>query len=123
MDPKARRLWYKLNQDTRVCVRTGAGMSEYADVGAVVGQGTIGGALDSQAVLDEGISEQFSPGGGDELNYGGVPMAPLMFQDDLIHSTEGVKQARIASTKLNIVLKQLNLELHEDKTVCIVMGS
>ena len=47
-------------------------------------------------------------------------MAPLMFQDDLIHSTEGVKQA---STKLNIVLKQLNLELHEDKTVCIVMGS
>ena len=45
VDPKARRLWYKLNQDTRVCVRTGAGMSEYADVGAVVGQGTIGGAL------------------------------------------------------------------------------
>ena len=50
-------------------------------------------------------------------------MAPLMFQDDLIHRTEGVKQARIASTKINIVLKQLNLELHEDKTVCIVMGS
>ena len=74
-------------------------------------------------MLDEGSSGQFAPGGGDELNYGGVPMAPLMFQDDLIHSTEGVKQARIASSKFDIVLKQLNLRLHEDKTVCIVMGS
>ena len=122
-DPKARRLWYKLNQDTRIRVRTGVGMSEYTDVGAVVGQGTIGGALGSQAVLDEGISGQFAPGGGDELNYGGVPMAPLLFQDDLLHCTEGVKEARIASRKIDIVLKQLNLRLHEDKTVCIVMGS
>ena len=122
-DPKARRLWYKLNQDTRIQVRTGVGMSEYTDVGAVVGQGTIGGALGSQVVLDEGISGQFAPGGGDELNYGGVPMAPLMFQDDLLHYTEGVEEARIASRKFDIVLKQLNLRLHEDKTVCIVMGS
>ena len=35
-------------------------MSEYANVGALVGQGTIGGALGSQAVLDEGISGQFA---------------------------------------------------------------
>ena len=44
-NPKAIRLWYKLNMNTQIQVRTGAGMSEYADVGAVVGQGTIGGAL------------------------------------------------------------------------------
>ena len=68
-------------------MKTGVGLSEYADVGAVVGQGTIAGALGSQAVLDEGISESFSPGNGDELNYGTVAMAPLLFQDDLIHAT------------------------------------
>ena len=35
-DPKARRLWYKLNQDTQIRVRTGVGMSDYTYVGAVV---------------------------------------------------------------------------------------
>ena len=56
-DSKACRLWYKMNEGTRIRVRTGAGMSEFTDVGAVVGQGTLGGALVSQAVLDDGISE------------------------------------------------------------------
>ena len=66
-------------------MKTGAGLSDFANVGAVVGQGTIAGALGSQAVLDEGISEYFPPGNRDELNYGTVPMAPFLFQDDLIH--------------------------------------
>ena len=95
-DLKAARLWYKLNMNTRIQVRTGVGLSEFADVGAVVGQGTIGGALGSQAVLDERISEHFPPGGEDELNYGGVPLAPLIFPDDVIHITHGIKEARLA---------------------------
>ena len=62
-DAKACRIWYKLNNKTKIRVRTGAGMSPFCDVGAIVGQGTMGGALVSQGVLDEGISEQFSAGG------------------------------------------------------------
>jgi hypothetical protein len=62
-NPKAVRVWYKLNQDTRIRVQTGVGMSDYSEVEAVVGQGTIGGALVSQAVLDEAISEEFVPMG------------------------------------------------------------
>ena len=50
-NPKSIRIWYKLNEGNRIQVRTGAGLSKYAEVGAVVGQGTIGGALGSQAVL------------------------------------------------------------------------
>ena len=53
-DPKACRLWYKINQGTRIRVRTGAGMSQFTDVGAIVGQGTLGGALVSQAVAGSG---------------------------------------------------------------------
>ena len=56
-------------------------MSQFVRVGAVVGQGTIGGALGSQAVLDEGARQNFTPGGLDEMNYGLVPMGPLIFQD------------------------------------------
>ena len=61
---KAVRLWHKLNANTNIQVRTGAGMTLYANVGTVVGQGMLGGALVSHAVLDEGIMEHFSPGGG-----------------------------------------------------------
>ena len=71
-DPKAVRLWYKLNEKTEICVKTGVGLTEFTNVGAVVGQGTMGGALVSQAVLDEGTQKHFVPGTEDELKYGSV---------------------------------------------------
>ena len=46
------------NAETNIQVRTGAGMTRYGNVGAVVGQGMLGGALVSQAVLDEGVMEE-----------------------------------------------------------------
>merc|ERR1712015_450916 len=67
-DKKAVRLWYKLNQHTKIQVRTGAGLSEEGYVGAVLGQGTLGGALISQAVLDDGVASQFQP--GEDMSYG-----------------------------------------------------
>ena len=42
---KACRLWYNLNKNTKIRVRTGAGMTEYTEAGGIVGQGTITGAL------------------------------------------------------------------------------
>ena len=122
-NPKAVRLWAKLNADTRIKVKTGTGTSGTAQVGAVVGQGTIGGALVSQAVLDEGVKEQFVPGGLGELTYGTVPMGPCMFQDDLIHCSTGTKEARKASEKIDLVMKKHNLKLNEKKSISIIMGS
>ena len=122
-DPKACRLWFKINEGTRIRVRTGAGLSQFADAGAVVGQGTLGGALVSQAVLDEGISEEFAPGGEDELTYGSVPLAPLLFQDDVLHAAEGVKEARSANLKMSRVVKRFNLTLNEEKSFCIAIGT
>ena len=120
---KACRLWYELNRGTQIRVRTGVGMTKYVEAGALVGQGTIAGALVSQAVLDDGISGVFAPGGQDELNYGSVPVSPLIFQDDIIHGAGGIKEAHLANSKMDIVVKSLNLRLNQDKTVCLVMGS
>ena len=120
---KATRVWFKLNENTRIKVKTGVGLSEPAEVGAVVGQGTIGGALVSQAVLDEGVMEHFSPGEEGEMQYGGVPLAPMMFMDDLIHSTRGVKEARRASCKVNILMKERALHLNQGKSTFIMYGT
>jgi exonuclease III len=122
-NPKAIRCWYKLNDNTEIRVRTGAGVSEEANVGAVIGQGTIAGALVSQAVLDDAVQEQFKPGGEEELSYGGVHLAPLLFQDDIIHGAAGLPQAREANRKMNLLVKQRALGLNSRKSVMIVIGS
>ena len=123
VNPKAVRLWAKLNENTKIKVRTGVGESESVDVGGVVGQGTIGGALVSQAVLDEGVKDHFIPGNEDELNYGAVAVGPCMFQDDLIHTSTSILKARKASSKINLVMKKHALKLNKDKSVLIIMGS
>ena len=124
-DQKAVRCWYKLNEKTRIRVKTGAGLSEFCEAGALVGQGTLGGALISQGVLDEGMRDEFLPGDRDEMNYGDVPLAlgPMIFQDDVIHLAGGISEARLANGKIDRVVKRLNLRLNQDKTVYLIMGS
>ena len=100
-DPKAVQLWYKLNQHTQIRVKTGAGTSEYSKVGAVLGQGTLGGALISQAVLDEGVMAQFPPGGPLQVDYGTVPLAPVMFQDDLADCSDSLDNARESNRRVD----------------------
>ena len=122
-DAKAIRCWYNLNKDTQIRVRTGVGMSEPGEVGAVIGQGTIGGALVSQAVLDDALTEHFQPGGEEELNYGTVDMAPLLFQDDFIHVSDKIMKARSTNRKINQMIKERGLCLNRKKSVCLVIAS
>ena len=61
--------------------------------------------------------------GEDEMTYGSVPMAPVIFQDDVLHAAGGIKEARNANARMSRVVKRLNLTLNRDKTFCISMGS
>lgn len=123
VDKKAIRLWYKLNDQTRIKVRTGAGMSSFGNVGAVVGQGMLGGALASQAVLDEGVTEHVTPGDRLQMKYGEVPMAPLLWIDDIINTAGGLDEARKINVLIDRVMKQRGLSLNEEKTTCIIIGT
>ena len=67
--------WKRKAENTRIQVQTGAGLSEYDEVGAVLGQGTLGGAIVSQAVLDEAVMEHFLPGEKGQPRYGSLAMA------------------------------------------------
>ena len=122
-DPKAIRLWHKLNDDTQIKVKTSAGTTETANVGAVVGQGTIGGALISQAVLDDGVSAFFPPAGRLQLEYGAVPQAPLLWMDDILNAARGLDEAREANRRMSVLMMERGLCLNQEKTVCIVIGS
>ena len=76
VDKKAYRTWSLLNRNTTIRVKTGVGYSEWSQEGSMIGQGTGGGALVSQVNLDQELVE--------EVGYGGVPILPAMFQDDIM---------------------------------------
>ena len=120
VDLKAYRLWAKLNE-TVIQVRTGVGTSEKAAIGEVIGQGTVGGALVSQASLDDGIMAQFE--GGSTIAYGSVELLPFQFQDDFENISDSVLSARVTNKRVDVMAKEKRLSLNKDKSVCLAMGS
>ena len=79
-------------------------MTRSIGVGAVVGQGMLGGALVSQGVLDEAVMEHLAPGGELQMKYGDVPLAPLMWMDDVMNPVETIEKARNVNLKVNCLL-------------------
>ena len=49
VNKKILRLWYKLNDETRISVKTAVGRTQVTDVSALVGQGSGGADIGSQA--------------------------------------------------------------------------
>ena len=119
---KAYRTWYLLNQKTRIRINTSVGMTEEHDVGEVVGQGTIGGALVSQLNVDMGLDEYFK-GSKDEATYGSIRLQPMAFQDDIMRIAKDVKSASVGNIKLSCLMEDKQLKCHPDKTGFVVMGS
>ena len=60
LNKKAKRLWYLLNKDTQIQVKTAPGMTEEQHVGDCLGQGTAGAGLVSAANLDQGLQKYFN---------------------------------------------------------------
>ena len=82
-----------------------------------------GGALVSQAVLDDGIMEHLPSGGELQLEYGDVPLATLMWMDDMMKTTESLEKASEVNEKVNNLLQQRGLSLNETNSVCILIQS
>ena len=115
-------MWFKLNEGTEISVKTAGGMSETAQVGDCIGQGTAGAALVSQVNLDKGL-EQYFGDGGEDLQYGNVIIRPLAYQDDIMKGSKNVVEAQAGNIKLAAMLEDKGLDAHPDKTCFIVYGS
>ena len=57
------------------------------------------------------------------MNYGEIPLAPFIFQDDVIHAVGGLDEAIRANEKTDRAVKKLNLSLNQDKTTFLIIGS
>ena len=77
---KLYRLWFLLNKDTQIRVKTGFGMTDTAATGENVAQGSIGGGLISALNLDKTMSAYFS-GSDNEISYGPARLCWVLYQD------------------------------------------
>ena len=100
---KAYRAFYLMNKKTTIRVVTGSGLTEEADVGEIVGQGSTGGAIVSQLNLDMGVNDLFF-GSQDEAQYGTVVIQPQLFQDNIFRLTPSVSGARAGNVKMDCVI-------------------
>ena len=99
VNQKAARVWYKLNKDTQVAVKTTCGMTETAEVGDCLGQGTAGAGLVLQANLDHGLNSYFQ-GCKEVMYYGETRIQPLSYQDDVGAPCLDVSMARVQASLL-----------------------
>ena len=122
VDPKAERLFYKLNEATRVKVRTGCGDSEWGEVGDILGQGSGGAAKVSALNLSRKLDLLFN-GSTEMAKYGAVKQHPYSFQDDVLAPVESVEDLRAVNVKMTMVIDLMQTELSKNKSGYILMGT
>ena len=122
VNKKAVRMWYLMNMNTKIAVKTAFGMTEEAEVGDCLGQGTAGAGLVSAANLDLGLQRYFN-NSPDVMHYGDVKIQPLSYQDDVGTPCTDIEMARCQAQKMSKMLKYKSLEAHQDKSGILILGS
>ena len=122
VNQKAIRLWYKLNEKTEIAIKTSVGRSKKTLLGALVGQGSGGAAVGSQAMVDMGM-KKYLESSEDEMYYGDVRVESAIYQDDIAKPSQDVRTAQSGMTRLAAMLNERGLEAHRDKTSYLVCGS
>ena len=120
---KTYRLWYKLNENTRISVRTTVGETEKAVITDSIGQGSMGAALVSSMNIGRTLEEvdkyEVKPCSiGDR-----VKISSTVFQDDIAKYSDTVSNARVAAERLDKALKNKLLSVNYSKSKNLIIGS
>ena len=119
---KLYRLIFKMNMSTKISVQTPVGLSGERDIGESVGQGTVDGAVISAVNLDNGVTDFFRDS-EDEVNYGGISLRPLLFQDDVARLSDNIRSAQIGNDRMESVAETKLLDFNTEKSCFLVFGS
>ena len=121
IEGKLYRLWFMLNKDSQIKVKTSFGMTGTAMTGENVTQGSIGGALISALNLSKTMSAYFN-GSDSEVSYGPSRLSPVQFQDDCARFSTSVEQAQKGNILMSKAMKAMQLDLNVDKSATILFG-
>ena len=63
------------------------------------------------------MSEDFPPGGQYQIEYGDIPLAPLISMNDIHNIIQEIEEAKETNRKMNIILKKIVLCLNIEKSI------
>ena len=118
---KLYRLWFMLNNNAEIKVKTSFGLSEKADTGENVAQGSIGGAIVSSLNLSKTIGKYFAA--TEEASYLSLKLAPMMYQDDSARFATSIEEAQKGNILMSKAMKLKQLDLNVDKSGTIIFGN
>ena len=114
------KIWrniFKINQVTRIKIKTPYGETDYSETGEIVKQGSVL-ASTLAALHTNGVNEYFSLSGLG-MNYGKIHIPNLIYQDDIVRIEKSEHDMNRAN-KIHQVYQHVNrMQFHEEKTVYV----
>ena len=114
------KIWrniFKINQVTRIKIKTAYGETEYTQTGEIVKQGSVL-ASTLAALHTDGVNDYFSLSGLG-INYGQIHIPNLIYQDDIVR-IEKTEHNMNKANKIHQVYQHVNrMQFHEEKTVYV----
>ena len=120
IDNKDYRLWYKLNENTRIRVKTSVGESEANLIVNSLGQGSFGAALASSINIGCAIKDTFHD--TSSTNIGTLSLNTVVMQDDIAKMNDNLGQARLGCNKIYNTLMRKQLSVNHDKCKYLIIG-
>ena len=120
VDDQSYRLWCKMNEDTRISVKTSVGLSRSENVKDSLGQGSMGAALVSTLNIGYAVQETFKE---PSTEIGDLKLNSLVFQDDICKLSNELPEAREGCKKIDEMLKKKLLSVNYDKSKYLVLGN
>ena len=118
IDQKCYRIWYKLNEDARISVKTSVGESKRSFVKDSIGQGSGGAALvySLNCAIEDTFQNQAS------TKIGNIGLNSLCFQDDISKLNDNLNEARRGCSLIHETLAQKQLSINNDKCKYLIIG-
>ena len=117
---KSYRMWYKLNENTKISVKTSVGESKTAPIKDSVGQGSFGAGLVSSLNIGCAVDDLFR--GLCTATIGLLILVCLILQDDIMQMSTTANQARDGCQRIDEMLKEKQLSVNYSKTKYIILG-
>ena len=115
------RLWFKLNKNANISVRTSVGESCTSLVKNSIGQGMFGAALASSLNIRFALKDTFRDTPSTSLGL--MPLNSLIMQDDNSKMNDRLEDARSGCDMIDDTLKRKQLSVNYDKSKYLLIGS
>ena len=115
------RLWFRLNEDTRISVNTSVGRSSSKVIEDSVGQGSAGAAIVSSLNIGCAVEDAFE--NKTSTKIGEVELNSEVFQDDIANLNDDTGKQREACKSIYTELTKKGLSINYNKSKFIVIGN